>query len=121
MGGKVMADKEECCCGGGVLKIVVGGLVGAGLALLLAPQTGKKTRKYLSCCAKSVQGKANEAAYEFAENLSDFVDTAGDRVAEIFEEGAELTQESKKSLLAALEKGQQILEQQRKKLADMMG
>jgi gas vesicle protein len=114
-----MADKE--CCGGGVFKLVAGGLVGVGLALLLAPQTGKQSRNYLAGCAKSLKGKANEAAYEFAENLSDFVDTAGSRVAEIFQEGAELTLESKKSLLAAIEKGQEKLEEQRKKLADMIG
>ena len=100
------------------LKIVLGGLLGAGLALLLAPQTGKKTRKFLACCAKDVSGKANEAANEFADQVSDFVETAGSRASAILAEGADLTQESKKALLAALEKGQQILEEQRKKLAD---
>jgi gas vesicle protein len=114
-----MANKESCA-GGDFGKVMLGGLIGAGLALLLAPQTGKKARKYLACCAKTVGGKANEAANEFAENLSDFVESAGTRAAEIFREGADLTQESKKALLAALEKGQEKLEEQRKKLADMI-
>ena len=114
-----MKDRESCCSDIG--KFVLGGLVGAGLALLLAPQTGRKTRKYLAGCAKEFGGKANEAACDFAETFSDFVETAGKRASEILEEGAELTQESKKSLLAALEKGQEKLEAQRKKLADMLG
>lgn len=114
-----MAHKESCVAGD-VCKLVVGGLLGAGIALLLAPQAGKKARKYLACCAKSVGGKANEAATDFTETLSDFVETAGARAAEIFEEGADLTQETKKALLAALEKGQEKLEEQRKKLADML-
>jgi gas vesicle protein len=117
---QAMANKESCA-GGDVCKLIVGGLLGAGIALLLAPQTGKKTRKYLACCAKEFGGKANEAANDFAETLSDFVESAGDRAAEILKEGAELTQDSKKTLLAALEKGQKILEAQRKKLADMIG
>ena len=115
-----MKDKESCCTGE-LGKFVLGGLVGAGLALLLAPQTGKKTRKYLACCAKEFGGKANEAASDFAETFGDFVETAGKRAGEILEEGAELSQESKKMLLAALEKAQEKLEKQRKKLADMIG
>jgi gas vesicle protein len=114
-----MADKERCGTGDMVM-LLTGGLIGAGIALLLAPQTGKKTRKYLSCCAEKVGGKANEAANDLVETLSDFVDTAATRAAEIFEQGAELTQESKKTLLAALDKGQEKLAEQRKKLAAMI-
>ncbi|HJV64524.1 MAG TPA: YtxH domain-containing protein [Geomonas sp.] len=115
-----MSHDKECCAAGDVFKIVVGGLIGAGIALLLAPQTGKKARKSLACYAKNFSNKANEAANEFAETLSDFVDSAGDRAAELLHEGGDLTQDSKKALLKALEKGQQILEKQRKKLEDML-
>jgi gas vesicle protein len=99
---------------------VVGGLIGAGIALLLAPQTGKKARKSLACFAKDFGEKANDAASEFAEVLSDFVDTAGNRAAELLHEGSDLTADSKKALLKALEKGQHILEKQRKRLEDML-
>ena len=112
---------KESCAAGGVCKLVVGGLLGAGVALLLFSQAGKRARNYWACCAKTVRGKANEAANDFAETLSDFVETAGNRAAEILEEGADLTQETKKGLLAALEKGQEKLEEQRKKLSDMIG
>lgn len=116
-----MGHNDESCGAGCVMKLVVGGLIGAGIALLLAPQTGKKTRKYLSCCAKDWSGKANEAVHDFAETLGDFVEKAADRATEILEEGADMTQESKKALLAALERGQEVLEAQRKKLASMIG
>ena len=111
-------SKKEGCAAGDVCKLVVGGLLGAGIALLLAPQTGKKARKCLAGYAKTVGEKANEAANDFAETVSDFAETAGNRAGEIFEEGSDLTQETKKVLLAALEKGLQKLEEQRKKLAD---
>jgi gas vesicle protein len=116
---EVMGHKEECSCGG-IGKLLVGGLLGAGIALLLAPQTGKKTRKYLSCFAKDMTNKANDAANEFADNLSDWIDAAGDKAADILHQGADLTSDSKKSLLKALEKGQTILEKQRKRLEDMI-
>jgi len=111
---------RESCAGGDICKIVVGGMLGAGVALLLAPQTGKKARKYLACCAKEWGGKANEAANELAETLSEFIDNAGDRAAEILHDGADLTKDSKKALLKALEKGQEILEKQRKRLEGMI-
>lgn len=115
-----MSHDKECCAAGDVCKVVVGGLIGAGIALLLAPQTGKKARKSLAGFAKNFGDKANDAANEFAETLSDFVDNAGNRAAELLHEGGDLTTESKKALLKALEKGQQILEKQRKKLEDML-
>jgi gas vesicle protein len=113
-------DKDESCMAGDICKLVAGGLIGAGIALVLAPQAGKKTRKYLSCCAKDFKGKANEAVSEFADTLSDFVESAGSRASDLLEEGAGLSKDSKKALLAALEKGQEILEKQRKRLSDML-
>jgi gas vesicle protein len=115
-----MGHREEECCCGGMGKILVGGLLGAGIALLLAPQAGKKTRKYLSCFAKEVGGKANDMANDLAETLSDFVDHAGDRAAEILHSSGDLSMDSKKALLKALEKGQAILEKQRKRVQDMI-
>jgi len=115
-----MSDRESCLVGD-VCKLVAGGLIGAGIALLLAPQTGKKTRKYLGRYAKDLSEKASDTVEEFADTLSEFVESAGNRATELMEEGADLTQESKKALLKALDKGQVILEKQRKKLTDMIG
>jgi len=46
----------------------VGALVGAGIALLYAPQSGKETRKLLAKKARQLKGKARdtvESAQEF--------------------------------------------------------
>ena len=116
-----MADMEdkECCLG--LSKLVLGGLIGAGVALLLAPQSGKKTRKDLACFAEEFGPKANKAVKEFSEMLSDFIETAGDRATEILEQGADMTQESKKALLAALEQGQEKLQAKRSFLSKIIG
>ncbi|WP_085812079.1 YtxH domain-containing protein [Geoanaerobacter pelophilus] len=108
--------RKESCTGGDAVFLLVGGLIGAGLALLMAPQAGKKTRKYLCSLAEEVSGKANEAVSDFAETISDFVDTATSRATEFVEERANLSKDSKKMLLSALDKALEKLEEQRKKL-----
>jgi len=47
----------------------VGGLVGAGLALVLAPQSGRKTRKQIREFAEDVK----EQAVDYAERLKEKV------------------------------------------------
>lgn len=39
--------------------LVLGALVGAGIALLLAPATGKEVRRHVGHTAKKIGGKAN--------------------------------------------------------------
>lgn len=48
-----------------VFSFLLGGAVGAGLALLMAPQSGKKTRRQLKDLAEDIA----EHATEYAEQL----------------------------------------------------
>lgn len=50
-----------------VLTFLAGGVIGAGAALLLAPQSGKKTRKVISDFAEDMK----EHAQEYAERLKE--------------------------------------------------
>ena len=50
-----------------LVALVVGGLVGAGVALLLAPQSGKRTRQQIADLA--------EALKDYASDLTDKVRT----------------------------------------------
>jgi len=52
---------------GGILWLLVGGVVGAGLGLLLAPHSGKKTRALLGERLKGLKAKAEEAFDELSE------------------------------------------------------
>ncbi len=103
------------------LKVIGGGILGAGLALLLAPQSGRKTRKDIVRYAKTVGGRTDKTVYQFSEKMDEFVDLVGHNVSEILHEGKEMTQGAKKDLLAAIEKGQQRLEAQKSKIARMIG
>ncbi|HMI30781.1 MAG TPA: YtxH domain-containing protein [Candidatus Limnocylindrales bacterium] len=51
---------------------VIGALVGAGVALLLAPAHGKDTRKRVGSTVKTIGDGAREAFKKTRENLNDF-------------------------------------------------
>lgn len=50
-----------------VISFTVGGIVGAGATLLLAPQSGKKTRKMIVDFAEDIK----EHAEEYAEKIKE--------------------------------------------------
>ena len=54
--------------GGGVLWLLVGGAIGAGLGLLLAPHSGKKTRRLLSARLKELKNSAEAALEDLGED-----------------------------------------------------
>ena len=56
------------------LMLVGGGVVGAGLALLLAPQSGKKSRKELTRFSRSVGRQSDKVIRNISENMSDFAE-----------------------------------------------
>ena len=105
----------------GALMMVGGGIIGAGMALLLAPQTGKKTCKDIARYARKIGRKTNDAVYDFADSISEFTDTVGEKAADILQAGQDMTPEAKKQLLAAIEKGQEKLEKQKSRLARLIG
>ncbi len=56
--------------------LLIGGVIGAGVALLFAPQSGEETRDMIAKRAKDLKKQAEG-------KLSDFEDMAGDRADEI--------------------------------------
>lgn len=55
----------------GGLLFLGGAAVGATIALLLTPKTGKETRKHLSDLAKKTKKRAEEYSAKIKENLID--------------------------------------------------
>ena len=103
------------------LKLAGGGLVGAGVALLRAPRTGKATRKEIDRFARTAGNKTDEAAHELVATLSRLVATVEKKASGVLHEGREMTREARRELLAAMEKGQGQMDKQRRRLARMIG
>ncbi len=73
-------SEEQSPSGTGFKTFFIGAAIGAGLALLYAPQSGKETRKFLGKKAKAFKSKAQDAV----ENAQEFInDHKGDLAAAI--------------------------------------
>lgn len=79
-----MADKEE---GMGVLSaFVLGGLVGAGIALLFAPSSGEETREKMGDWLASTKNKGQR----FIEEKKDFLTSQKDAITAAYQAGKQV-------------------------------
>jgi len=105
----------------GALMLVAGGILGAGAALLFAPQTGKKTRRDVQKYARRMRSEAEEMVEDFSDKVTDVVDNLNDKTQDILARGKEISQDVKKDLLKAFEEGKGRLEKEKSRLAKMLG
>lgn len=94
-------EEEGFSAGSVMLAFLLGGLVGAGLSLLLAPQSGQETRK-----------RIRELGDEVKERASDYATQAKDKVVTGVEKAKEMYEERKTALTAAVEAGKEAYEKE---------
>jgi gas vesicle protein len=100
--------REESGYGAGsvFLSFLLGGIVGAGFALLLAPQSGDETRKKIRQLTDDVKGKT----MDYVEEVKGKVTTGIDRGKDYYEE--------KKSVVAsAIEAGKEAYDKEKERLS----
>jgi gas vesicle protein len=108
----------------GALLLVAGGIIGAGIALMYAPQAGDKTRKEVLRYAKKARRKgldAVEAVEDFTDQVTDMAEAVGERATEILEKGKDMAYGAKKGLLKAIAEGESRLEKERSRLSKLIG
>jgi gas vesicle protein len=69
----------------------VGALIGAGIALLYAPQSGKDTRKLLAKKAKALKDKTQDAV----ENVQEFIHDRKADLAAVIDSGKDAIADAK--------------------------
>lgn len=106
--------------GTGALLVTAGALLGAGIALLLAPRSGKETRREITRLARKAGRRAEKAAHEAAGSVYGAVDEAGDRAAEILGRGKELARDAEKELSGVIKEGERRLEKQKSRLSRLI-
>jgi gas vesicle protein len=72
--------------GGGTGTFLLGALVGAGIALLLAPKTGEETQEELKQQARKLRAAAEERVKDAQRQLEDRLDVAREGVASRYDE-----------------------------------
>jgi len=105
----------------GALLVLVGAILGAGAALLFAPQSGRKTRKDLARHARKTSKMAESVAGEVVGSVAGMADAVEEMAEEFLEKGKDISKESRDAVLAALSEGQDRLGRQRDRLAKLLG
>lgn len=99
---------------------LIGGLLGAGLALLFAPQAGRKTRKDISKFARRAGSDIKEKTDDIVESIEELVENIENRISHAASMGKELGEDTRKGILRAVENGQRIIEKQKAKLTKLI-
>jgi gas vesicle protein len=113
-----MEDKEKKAAAAALL-ILAGGIVGAGVALLLAPQSGQRTRKDIARYARKTKNRANDVVDDLSATVSDLVETLGEKTDDLLDKGKDVAGSARKEVIRLIEEGAASLEKFRTKLSRM--
>ena len=105
----------------GTLLMVVGAILGAGAALLFAPQTGRETRRDITRYARKTGRKVEGMAGDVVGSVAGMVDAVEEAAEEFLKKGKDLSKESRDAVVDALHEGQERLGRQRDRLAKLLG
>ena len=105
----------------GILTLVVGAMIGAGIALLFAPHSGERTRREITLTARKVGRRVRRAARDFSDDVSGLVDGLEQSAGELREKGKEMAHDAKRGLQDTLEAGDEMLVRQKERLANIRG
>jgi gas vesicle protein len=85
-------DRFEDGSGNGIVLFVTGLFMGAAVALLLAPQTGRESREQIWGYGRRVRDRIGEAAEEISGQTGDMLNRAGETFNKTVEKGREYVQ-----------------------------
>lgn len=89
-----------------VVSFLAGAALGAGLALLYAPKSGRETREQIA-----------DLADDAVEKIKEYAKDAQDKIVNAFEEGQEAIREKKSILASAIEAGREAIQKEKGKLS----
>ncbi len=101
-----MADDRWCSLGAAGLAFVTGGLAGAAVALLLAPQSGRESRE-------QVRGHARRTE----EQVHDLADKATQVMDRVVDKGREFIKDKQAIMTEAVEAGRTAMQRERERLS----
>lgn len=106
-----MGQKENHALNTALL-MIVSGLVGATVALLFAPQSGKQTRRDIRKFGNKVVNRAEEFQTDLRERIDDFVEEVVDATSSGFEKTKEATTRVREEVVGALQAGKDMISEQ---------
>jgi gas vesicle protein len=115
-----MSDRNDNVTMGALL-VVAGAILGAGVALLLAPQSGRETRRDITRYARKTSRKLEGVAGDVAESVAEMADAVEEKAEELLEKGKDLSKESREAVITVFNEGQERLGRQRDRLVKLLG
>lgn len=104
----------------GTALFVTGGITGATIALLFAPQSGKKTRRYIERAGENLLECAEEFREEVNERLEELVEQAGRMADRGWDKGEAIGHKLREDVLPRLESVRQAINQQIERAAHIL-
>jgi gas vesicle protein len=101
-----MREEDGYSTGGIFLSFLLGGIVGAGFALLFAPRSGRETRERIKVFTEDVKDKAK-----------DYAEDVKGKVTSTVEKGKEFYGEKKSIVTSAIEAGKEAYEKEKERLS----
>ncbi len=102
--------------GPGVMPFLIGLAVGAGVALLFAPQSGEATRRDIVRRGRRAKLRARELAEDFGDKAGDVYEDARDRVEEGIDTARAAVTRGKRKVDRAVDNGRAAAHQAREDL-----
>jgi gas vesicle protein len=107
---------EQDSGGGGAMPFIWGALIGAGVALLLAPRSGKETQEELRRSFERVRSAAEERVEDVRESVVETVERTRDRFSDQVDSVREVVQERVGRAGKAVDAGRQAARGAREEL-----
>lgn len=100
---------------------LLGSVIGAAVALLYAPKSGRNTRKDIARTARRVRKETGHLVEDAVDSINDFAVDVKDKVTDVIERGRDLSDGAKKEIIRNLEQGQKMIEKQKKRIIEALG
>ena len=94
-------DREETSAATKLTYLIVGGGIGAVLALLFAPKSGVELREDIADATRKGIEKSKEAAAQFQEKAGDYYEVSREKASELYQTAAEKAAELSEKAKAA--------------------
>ena len=101
-----MSDERGISAGTVLVSFVAGAAVGAGMALLYAPKSGREMRETIADLTEDAVDKIKEYAKD-----------AQDKLKTVIEEGRETVVEKKSILASAIEAGKEAMQKEKERFS----
>ena len=101
-----------------ILGMLVGGVMGAVAGLLLAPASGRETRRRIVDSTADAKDRTLDFIDEGRERMADLVDESRTRISDLVQDGREEISEAASGLRGIIDEGKEAYRSRRTELAE---